>query len=249
MLKRTLRTVLPVSTLQWLRSLRAQRANQRIAKLPPSEAFDIIYRNGWWGDRERPSGHGSYGVWADAFVDVIVKLVEAHGLRRIVDIGCGDFNIGRRIAPKVDSYLGLDVSSFIVERNKNRFFNMENVTFERFNLIERRPPPTDLIIVRQVLLHLTNQQIESALVNLETSDAKWIIVAEDVFRGIRNDSPNTDLPHVSVGTRSNLGSGILLNQPPFKRRVELITSIPEKDWADSGPELVLQRLLSFDDGR
>lgn len=243
MLKRTIKTVLPTSTVQWLRRSRAERANRRIAKLPPSEAFDLIYQNGWWGDVDRASGHGSFGIWADAFVGIILKLVEEHGLRRVVDVGCGDFNVGRRIAPHVDSYLGLDVSRVIVERNRRDFEKVQNVTFETFDLIEKRPPPADLVLVRQVLQHLTNRQVEAALDNLEASEARWIIVAEDVVNGPRNASPNTDLPHISVSTRSNFGSGVLLNQPPFSRPAELIASVAEDRENGAGPELVVHRLL------
>ncbi|MEO0678785.1 MAG: hypothetical protein AAF192_00050 [Pseudomonadota bacterium] len=140
MLKEMIKGLLPTSTLQWFRRRRAEKANRRIAGLPPSEAFDLIYRNGWWGDSTRPSGHGSYGIWADAFVEAILKLVHEHGWNSVADIGCGDFNVGRRLAPHVESYLGLDVSKVIVERNRKLFASMKTVCFETFDLIEARPP-------------------------------------------------------------------------------------------------------------
>ncbi|MEO0678784.1 MAG: hypothetical protein AAF192_00045 [Pseudomonadota bacterium] len=94
--------------------------------------------------------------------------------------------------------------------------------------------------MRQVLQHLTNQQIEAALLNLEASGARCIIIAEDVFDGTRNSEPNEDLPHASVGTRSNFGSGVLLDRSPFNRQVELIESVREKNF---GSQLVIYRLL------
>jgi SAM-dependent methyltransferase len=222
--------LLPKSALKLIRSKRATIAGRKVRQLDVPEAFDEIYRKGYWG-LATPSGHGSYGLWAEAFSRIILDLVEREGIRHVVDVGCGDFNVGRQIAPAVETYTALDVSGYIIERNR-KAFAFDNVTFRQFDLLKDSPPSGDLIFVRQVLQHLSNDQVETALRNLEKCTASRIVIAEDVSdRSLVN--PNVDLETHSVGTRANVGSGLVLDQPPFSRRIRKIAMI-DHEKADHG---------------
>ena len=102
----------------------------------------------------------------------------------MVDGGCGDFSIGSRLASKFDEYLALDVSSRIVEINKSRYADLcasGRVTFGFMDMTSTTFPPTDLVLIRQVLQHLTNAQIQKILNNIEASQWRRVLITEQVF--------------------------------------------------------------------
>ena len=42
-------------------------------------------------------------------------------IRRVVDLGCGDFNVGQDIAPLVREYIACDVVPELIARNQQKF--------------------------------------------------------------------------------------------------------------------------------
>lgn len=227
-IKSLLKRFLPPPLLAVARRLRAGYAERSVAGLSVEDTFDKIYRQGFWG-HGMSSGAGSHGHTADEFVRVIREIIDQEHIRSIADLGCGEFSIGSRLAGHVERYAAYDVSKVILERNRGRFAHLANTTFQHLNIIEEIPEPADLVIIRQVLQHLTNTQIETALRNLEQTQSNMIIVADEIIRQDTGQDINIDLVQQSVGTRANSGHGLYLDRPPFNRKVRLIEDIPETD--------------------
>ncbi|KJC49472.1 hypothetical protein UP09_07170 [Bradyrhizobium sp. LTSP885] len=175
-----------------------------------------------WKQSESLSGPGSSGIWAVEFRRIVSNLVAANAIRSIADIGCGDFMVGAELAPLVSSMIGIDVSKFIIERNRTTYDYLPNVSFEVGNICESKLPAVELILVRQVLQHLSNAQVELALKNIEASGAKYAIIAEHVMRPQKMTTPNLDLASHSVRTRVAMGSGVVITAAPFSRSAELL---------------------------
>jgi SAM-dependent methyltransferase len=210
----------------------------RLSKLPIAAAFDEIYKKKMWKQGDSLSGIGSEGEWARKYVQIISELIDTHSVRTIVDFGCGDFSVGSKLVPKVDKMIAIDISETIISINRDRY-KSPNVEFRAGNLLTDAIPDADLVLVRQVLQHLTNAQVESAIQNLERSSAKWIVVTEDVPYPFDAISPNLDMPSHSMDTRCSINSGIDLSAPPFSRAVETIAVIPSGDQKQA---LVMQML-------
>jgi 2-polyprenyl-3-methyl-5-hydroxy-6-metoxy-1,4-benzoquinol methylase len=216
----------PQSILKAIRRRVAKRRMREFSDLPIAEAFDRIYERGTWSDGSAElSGGGSYGRLADDYVAMLAEFIEQHRIESIVDIGCGDFNIGSRIAGLVKRYLAYDVSSRIIELNKRRFTDCTNVQFRQLDACKDPLETADLVTVRQVLQHLTNAQIESILRNIERAAPRCTLIAEHLSEHTGTFLPNLDLPSHSSGTRVAIGSGVVLTAPPFSRPAELLTSI------------------------
>jgi SAM-dependent methyltransferase len=213
----------------FLRSIRQRFAKLKMrefAGLPIEEAFDRIYERGTWSHNgDELSGGGSYGRAADEYIALVAHFIRQRGVESILDIGCGDFNIGSRVAPLVTHYLAFDVSARIIELNKRRFASLSNVEFRQINACTEPLPKADLITVRQVLQHLTNAQIAMILENIERSGAEFALITEHLSSQTRNFRPNVDLPSHSSLTRVALGSGVVLSAPPFHRDAPLLGSI------------------------
>lgn len=74
----------------------------------PTEYWDDRYRSG------RDSGAGSRGQAAEHKAIMVNSIVAEHGIRSIIDWGCGDGQVLSLITPDVH-YTGVDISQVIIE--------------------------------------------------------------------------------------------------------------------------------------
>jgi SAM-dependent methyltransferase len=215
------------SLITAIRSRLLLRRMRGLSGLSIETAFDRIYeRRIWSTNSDELSGGGSYGRAADIYVDIVATFIRDHDIQSILDIGCGDFNVGARIAPQVSSYYAFDVSAKIIDINKHRFGAMSNVEFRQANACVDPLVKTDLVTVRQVLQHLTNAQIEMILMNIERTQPRFVLITEHLAEQTSTFCANVDLPGHSSYTRVAFGSGVDVGQPPFSRVTTLVASIP-----------------------
>lgn len=221
-----------------------RRRERMLSGLPLSQAFDEVYKQGMWKQGDALSGEGSEGLMADHYVTFVQDYAVRNQLRTVFDGGCGDFAVGSRLARGFDRYVAGDVSPHIIDVNRRRYAGPEwtNLSFEVVDLSESRFPDADLVLIRQVLQHLTNELIEKILRNLEQSNWRRALITEDVHDPLHNAIPNRDLASHSVRTRRLSGSGVFIDRPPFSRDARRVATIFESDDVrrQSGGLLVLE---------
>jgi hypothetical protein len=234
-LKPLIKRMLPAKVNESIGGMLVRRRERRLSQLPIQEAFDEVYKKGMWKQGTSPSGFGSEGLLADRYAEFVIAYAKKNGIRRVVDGGCGDFSIGSRLAPNFDQYSAFDVSSRIIAINKDRYADLcasGRVTFGFMDMTATTFPPTELILIRQVLQHLTNAQIQKILDNLEASTWRRVLITEHVANPEDNQKPNVDLVSHTVRTRVSLGSGVFIDKPPFNapaNRLAIISGeVPEK---------------------
>ena len=83
----------------------------------------------------------------------------------------------------------------------------------------------DLILIREVLQHLTNAQIAKILENLRASSWRRVLISETVHQPDSNPIPNLDLPSHTVRTRTSLHSGVFLDRPPFNLALKRVATL------------------------
>lgn len=191
----------------------------------PRSVFTAIYANKLWGGSEEAlfSGSGSRGSVASAYVDCVRSFIEARGIRTVVDLGCGDFYIGHQIAKACDSYIGVDVVPMVVDRLVEKYAN-ERIRFTCLDITKDRLPSGELCLIRQVLQHLSNAQIQRALRNL--SRYSQVIVTEHYPPDDGVTARNVDkMP--GADTRLSVGSAVYLSDPPYDlANLELLLEVP-----------------------
>lgn len=199
-------------------------ASRRYARLNSTSAvFDSIYKEKAWShgkDEGSLSGEGSEGSWLDASVEAILTYPDLAS-RSVVEIGCGDFNFGSRIAPHTTFYTAIDVSPVIIEANKRTYAGLDNVEFKAVNGEDAVLPQGQLVIIRQVLQHLTNGEIAAIMRSVLASNPEQVFVFEDVPADVF--APNRDLPVAGPFTRIGLSSGVDLRSAPFSLPFVLAT--------------------------
>jgi len=215
------------------------RIHRKYRSLPLKATFQEIYSSKSWGDDGSPfcSGQGSRGPVSQQYCDAVVEFIRDHQVRRVVDLGCGDFVVGRQIveATGVD-YIGIDVVPELIEHHIQTV-NLPNVSFRLADITSDPLPAADLCLVRQVLQHLSNDEIARVLANVK--NFPMVLVAEDVPAKPR--SINRDKPH-GPDVRGYYRSGVYLDRPPF--------SVAAKElWSFDLRQGALLRTVLIDNGR
>jgi len=122
-----------------------------------SEIFRQKYEapNSDWGQN---SGPGSVPIYTIDYRVFLEKFIFLNAIRSVTDIGCGDWSFSRFINYSQVSYLGLDVVESVIARNKQRFETAQhNFALMPPNLADL--PGGDLLVMKDVLQHLPNQDI------------------------------------------------------------------------------------------
>ncbi len=206
--------------------LRNLREKHRIyGHLSPRETFQRIYRTKTWGDNGELfySGAGSRGPAADEYCAFVIRFIQDHQVRSVVDLGCGDFYVGRRIEEATGvRYVGIDVVPELIEHHRGTAHD-PLISFQCADIASDPLPPADLCLIRQVLQHLSNQEIAKVLANL--GGFSQVLISEHV--PVYPDSINCDKPH-GPDVRQIHGSGVYVEQPPFSMPAVELWNFPLK---------------------
>jgi len=177
-----------------------------------------IYDQSLWGGKEFDfySGIGSHDpMMVNIYVKTVTDFLKSHDHKMtICDIGCGDFNIGQHIFKYSKKYFAIDIVEELIERNKIKF-KTKNLEFLCLDIANDVLPKADVIIIRQVLQHLSNNEIQQILNRLKT--CKYIILTEHLPVG--DFIPNTN-KIASQGIRLKQQSGVDILSAPFNFQVK-----------------------------
>jgi hypothetical protein len=105
------------------------------------------------------------------------------------------------------------------------------VEFKTLNMIEDELPPGDIAFVRQVLQHLSNDQI-AKFVARASACYKFLVVTEHLPSDA-NFKHNSD-KLTGPGTRMGHDSGVVLTSPPFNLRPQMEKQLCRIDSVDTG---------------
>jgi hypothetical protein len=192
---------------------------RKFKNLSNKEIFEKIYRENLWGkskDGSSPffSGYGSHKKEIiQVYIDSVNGFLDSLGEPKVlIDLGCGDFNVGAKIVPKAKRYIGCDVVPGVIEHNKLNH-SIQNVEIKVLDFVNDDLPNGDVYFVRFVLQHLSNKDIRKFCSRVKNY-CSYLILTEHLplnkyFRA------NIDKPSGS-DIRLQLNSGIVLTKKPFK---------------------------------
>jgi SAM-dependent methyltransferase len=182
-----------------------------------AQKFSAIYHNKTW-DEKVLSGPGSRPDRNRKYLRLVQRMVNSGRYQSVLDIGCGDWSLGRCIDWSSVRYCGVDVVSHVVEGNQNRF-GRENVEFSCLNLIDDDLPPADLVIIKDVLQHLPTPAVSVALEKLSAYRA--VLAVNDCVRESRYFRFRVVPRWFAVDPAPNIEiepgdyRPVALNEPPF----------------------------------
>jgi 2-polyprenyl-3-methyl-5-hydroxy-6-metoxy-1,4-benzoquinol methylase len=210
----------------WLLKLRQNYLNKKYLikfdNLSAQEIFTKIYEDGAWGKSKDPaqlfySGVGSHD---DSIVGSYIKSIESFFSKfeikpNAVDLGCGDFYVGSKVRQLFDNYIACDIVEPVINFNKEKYKKLK-VDFRVLDITKDELPDGDIVFIRQVLQHLSNEQICEAIPKI-ISKYKYLILTEHLPS---SDTFVHNLDHpTGPDTRVELNSGVVLTSAPFNLKV------------------------------
>ncbi len=184
---------------------------------PTKAAMSQIYDKNLWGGNpsEFYSGEGSHdSVLVTPYIDVVSNFLQSFETPiTVCDFGCGDFNVGKDLVKYTADYHAVDIVPSLITHNQAKF-QFPNLTFHCLDVAVDELPAGDCALVRQVLQHLSNQEVQQILVKL--SDFRYVILTEHLPIG--DFEPNKDKIS-GQGIRLKQNSGIDVLAAPFYWKV------------------------------
>lgn len=157
---------------------------------PVEQIFTHIYQYNRWNSAESVSGPGSELRFTSRMSQELSALIRRFNITTIADAPCGDLNWMMHVDLGTCKYIGYDIVQHLIERNRNLFGNIKE--FRHTNLIENVIEKADLIICRDMLAHLTYEQIFQVLRNFKKSGSKYILMTTGVTTTQNSDITTGD---------------------------------------------------------
>lgn len=185
---------------------------------PTKDAMNQVYKNKLWGSNnsEFYSGSGSHQTEIiNPYIDAVSTFLTSFKNPLVVcDLGCGDFNVGKHFVTHTKNYVAVDIVTDLINFNKEKF-KTTNLEFKCLDIAVDDLPKGDCVILRQVLQHLSNAEVQKIVEKLV--NYKYIILTEHLPSG--NFEPNKDIIS-GQGIRIKKQSGLDLLETPFYLKVK-----------------------------
>jgi len=178
-----------------------------------ARVWEQIYNQQLWGTSSSKyySGYGSHQEdLVRPYIQEVGNFLKSFSVPvSLCDLGCGDFNVGRQLLPFVGHYYAIDIVPDLIDYN-TRKYQAENLSFHCLDIEKDKLPKASVVIIRQVLQHLSNAAILTVLEKLEAYS--YLLVTEHLPKGAF--TPNLDIL-TGQGIRLKHHSGVNLEQAPF----------------------------------
>lgn len=191
------------------------------------EIFSEVYSKKIWGQTDKGggykepffSGSGSHDETIIVpYINLLLQIITNNNIRLITDLGCGDFWIMRNVLSALSKnnyaffYNGVDVVEDLIKHNSETF-NYPHIKFHCMDAAQddTELPFGELLIIRQVLQHLSNSDIKKILSKIKAF--KFVLITEHIYEGIDkiiNIDKSTD-GNIRIGLRS----GVYVEKPPY----------------------------------
>ena len=137
------------------------------------KVFETIYKKNIW---IHGSGPGSFPENTIEYRVFLQKFLADFAIKSVVDVGCGDWQFSRFIDWSGITYTGIDIVASVIEKN-NTLYKKENIRFYHGDIVTYQPPKADLLILKDVLQHLSNKNILTIL--KKTKEYKYVLIIND----------------------------------------------------------------------
>ena len=185
---------------------------------PTKDAMEQVYTMKLWGDNKSDfySGVGSHHPEVvNPYIAVLKSFFASFKSPLVVcDLGCGDFNVGKELVKHTAKYVAVDIVTDLIAHNKEKFA-ANNLEFHCLDIAVDELPSGDCALLRLVLQHLSNAEIQSIVSKL--TDYKYVIITEHVPEG--DFAPNKEIIS-GQGIRLKKQSGLNVLEPPFNFKVK-----------------------------
>lgn len=166
-----------------------RRFVDRLQGRNPEKVFTRIYREAAWGGKESISGPGSDLDQTQGLLEALPRLFDELSIESLLDVPCGDWNWMQAVDLRGIRYIGGDIVGELVQEVAKRHAGPGR-EFRQIDLIRDPLPQADLVFCRDCLVHLSHENVFSALQNIVRSGAKYLLTTTYPTRA----GTNKDIP-------------------------------------------------------
>lgn len=155
-----------------------------------TNVFTTIYDTNQWGNQLQKhiltSGIGAMEETTMEYRRLLELYIGKNNIRSVVDIGCGLWEFEHNEFNNI-MYIGIDCVSKVIDFNKekykskNRLFICADILEDKNNI-----PVVDMCIVKDVLQHLSNENIIKLVKKLQAK-SKFVLLIQDFDDNMQND--------------------------------------------------------------
>jgi perosamine synthetase len=179
-----------------------------------AQLFAWVYDNNQWG--RSPNGDRFYSdspqALAASYREYVARFVRDHGVRTVVDLGCGDHANAAAIDLGDAYYIGVDIYDELITEN-NRRFGDDQHEFLVADIVDDELPDGDLCLLSAVLYLMSHADAQKVLAKVRKYPHVLITDGQpDLAPGQRR---NVDKPTDKYTRRDYYGTGFYLELPPF----------------------------------
>ena len=124
-----------------------------------ADVFTEIYQTDHW---RGGSGEGSTAEATAPYRHIVERFVMSPEVRRVVDVGCGDWQLGSLVDWNGVRYMGLDVVTSVIAAN-SRQWGGPRAEFRVADARDTYLPSGDLLLVKDVLQHWPHADVAAFL--------------------------------------------------------------------------------------
>lgn len=195
------------SLAQSLQGLPPEEIRERLQglgeALPLPARFELLHQLGVYHHPESVSGVGSTLRETARLREALPGLIREEGVRSLLDIPCGDFHWMQHVALDVEDveYTGADVVPEIVAANQALYGNGQGDGRRRFVVLDATRdalPAVDLILCRDLLIHLGNGDVLAALRRFAASGSRLLLTSHFADRTDNPDIESGDFRPVNL---------------------------------------------------
>jgi len=166
-----------------------KREEQFAGKLP-KEVFTEVFTINDWSSAESHSGMGSTLQYTTNTRKGLPLIWSKYNIKKVLDIGCGDFNWMKEIVHSLDYYKGTDVVEAITNLNKERYEEKGKIEFKTCDITEGcnyKRTEFNAIILKDVLVHFPTYVVIEVLNRIKSTGIKYVFITHFTEIKINSD--------------------------------------------------------------
>jgi len=167
------------------------------------DIYNRIYADDHW---QGGSGPGSTADASAEYRRIVQRLLVSPEIRRVLDVGCGDWQVGSLLDWSGVDYTGVDVASTVIGANQERY-GSSNVHFRSADARTGALPPADLLLIKDVLQHWPTADVQRFLTET-VPRYRYALITNDIASTHFTGELNQD---IEMGAWRTLD----LEAPPF----------------------------------
>jgi len=197
------------------------------------QVFTALYHKPLWGGGGKTkSGSGSNLRHTKNLRTSLPQLLKQRKIRSLTDIPCGDFLWMSHVnLTGIERYTGIDIVPPLIKDNTQKYGSKRRIFLyaDATNIV---PPKSDLILCRDLFIHLTLSDICNVLRNFKRSGSQYLLASTYPTKN------NIDLP----GGNNLLGRPVDLQATPFCFPPPIKIIAEEDSWGKARKLIALWRI-------